>query len=125
MIFRHEYTAVTNREGENSKMTETRLKQWSPGLFKLQLCCDGSIPAEVVIKNAELYAHYYNTCQMQPVYSLILHPVYVSVFAGPTNVEDPVQLLMKDAGESKASLHPAGLVTAEVHGTHLSSRCTK
>ena len=33
------------------------------------------------------------------------------VFAGPTNVEDPVQLLMKDAGESNDSLTPGGSIT--------------
>lgn len=44
--------------------------------------------------------------------SLMLHPQYVSVFSGPTNVEDPVQLLLKDAGETKASPSPAGSITA-------------
>lgn len=61
----------------------------------------------------EPYPHYYDTVfQMQSVLSLMLHPEYVSVFAGPTNVEDPVQLLMKDAGESKASPGLAVSITA-------------
>lgn len=58
---------------------------------------------------------------MQSVSSLILHPEYVSVFAGPTNVEDPVQLLMKDAGESMALLTLPGSVTTIIRH----ARCIK
>lgn len=39
------------------------------------------------------------------------HSVCMYVFVGPTNVEDPVQLLMKDAGESNYSLTPGGWIT--------------
>ncbi len=49
----------------------------------------------------------------------------MSVFAGPTNVEDPAQLLMKDAGESKASLLLAGSETSDVLDIIYQDRCVK
>lgn len=51
-----------------------------------------------------------SSCQLHTLHSTVkeqywdLNPVYICVFSGPTNVEDSVQLLMKDAGKSKAHI---------------------
>lgn len=80
-------------------MIEARLILLIRGLFRLQLCYD-------VVTGSNKSDEKYVDCMTNKIIQS------VSVFAGPTNVEDSVQLLMKDAGKSKALTSLAGLITA-------------